>query len=223
MADMKKLTPTRIQSTIFSVREAAPLGLGIRLTACLLVGLATSSSLLACAADVRTDGASDSGSSGSGGASPGGASSGSAGSGGAVSMWPKRVTIVTPAHEIPSDGVKLADGAIVAGGGDLKLWQAYVLSLRSPTQGSLCVKGEFAALRDIPTELDTCPGALAGTWSPVAYLSAASQHTSEESYVIGLGLLVWNKEHTALFRLRVVGDSFDKGAATATFDYEPAP
>jgi hypothetical protein len=138
--------------------------------------------------------------------------------------WPKRVTLATPAVATQSDGVQLADGAIVADGGDLNLYQAMVLSLASPTPGSLCEKGEFTALSDIPVEVDTCPAALSGTWEQRTYLSAASLHTSEESYVIGLGLLVWDEEHTALYRLRVVGDSYDgQGVSTATFDYEPVP
>jgi hypothetical protein len=137
---------------------------------------------------------------------------------------PKRVTLVTQLAAAQSDGVHLADGAIVAGGGDLNLYQAMVLSLSSPTPDSLCDKGEFTALSDIPTEVDTCPAAPSGTWGQRAYLSGASLHTSEESYVIGLGLLVWNKEHTELYRLRIAGDSYDaQGVSTATFDYEPVP
>lgn len=138
--------------------------------------------------------------------------------------WPKRVTLETPGVATESDGVRLADGAIVADGGDLNLFQAMVLSLGSPTEGSVCAKGTFTALSDIPAEVDDCPAALSGTWEQRAYLSAASVHTSEESYVIGLGLLVRDEEHTALYRLRVAGDSYDaQGVSTATFDYEPVP
>lgn len=137
---------------------------------------------------------------------------------------PKRVTLVTRAAGNESDGMQLADGAIVAGDGDLNLYQAMVLSLGSPTPGSLCEKGTFSALSDIPTDVDTCPAALSGTWGQRAYLGAAIVHTSEESDAIGLGLLVWNEEHTALYRLRVAGDSYDaQGVSTATFDYEPVP
>ena len=68
------------------------------------------------------------------------------------------------------------------------------------------------------------PTAPSGTREQFAYLSATSLHTTEESYVIGLGLLLWNREHTTLYRLRVVGDSYDaQGMSTATFDYEPVP
>ena len=140
------------------------------------------------------------------------------------SAGPKRVTLVTQAVATESDGFQLEDGAIVADDGDLSLYQAMVLSLASPTPGSLCAKGKFAALSDIPAEVDTCPAALSGTWEQRAYLGSATLHTSEESTVIGLGLLVWNEEHTALYRLRVVGDSYDaQGVSTATFDYEPVP
>ncbi|MEO5728937.1 MAG: hypothetical protein ABI134_24650, partial [Byssovorax sp.] len=66
---MKKLTATRIQTTVFSVREGKPPGLGMRLTPGLLVALATSSLLVACGsdvADVRTDEPSHSTSTGAG-------------------------------------------------------------------------------------------------------------------------------------------------------------
>jgi len=138
--------------------------------------------------------------------------------------WPMRVTLVTQLAANQSEGVQLADGAILAGDGDLSLDQAMVLSLSSPAPDSLCEKGTFTALSDIPTELDTCPAAASGTWGQRVYLSAAAPHTSEESNVIGLGVLVRNEEHTALYRLRVVGDSYDdQGVSTATIAYEPAP
>ncbi|WP_438003321.1 hypothetical protein WME89_31055 [Sorangium sp. So ce321] len=140
------------------------------------------------------------------------------------STGPRRVTLVTPSAATESDGVRLADGAIVAGGGDLSLYQAMVLSLSSPTPGSLCAKGIFSALGDVPTEVDTCPAGLTGSWEQRTYLSGATTHTTEQSSVIGLGLLVWNADHTALYRLRVIGDSYDgQGVSTATFDVEPVP
>lgn len=138
--------------------------------------------------------------------------------------WPKRVTLATQVAATESDGVRLEGGAVVADDGDLSLYQAMVLSLGSPSPGSVCAKGTFTVLGDIPAEVDTCPAALSGTWEQRAYLSAATVHPSEESTVIGLGLLVWDEEHTALYRLRVVGDSYDaQGVSTATFDYEPVP
>ena len=137
--------------------------------------------------------------------------------------WPKRVTITTQGA-MGGDGVRLADGAIVAGGGDLRLYQAMVLSLRTPAADSLCEKGTFASLEEIPTAIDACPEAYGGAWGQHAYLSASTTHTSEESYVIGLGLLVRDEDHTVVYRLRIVGDSYDiQGRSTATFDYEPVP
>jgi hypothetical protein len=138
--------------------------------------------------------------------------------------WPKRVTLVTKLATNESGGVRLADGALVEGGRDLSLDLGRVLSLSSPTSASLCEKGKFDALEDIPTTVDTCPASLSGTWEQRTYLSAASLHTNEESSVVGLGLLMRNEEHTALYRLRIVGDSYDaSGVSTATFDYEPVP
>ena len=150
---------------------------------------------------------------------------GSAGTSGSTEpAWPKRVTLVTQLGATQSNGVQLEEGDIIAGEGDLKLDQAMVLSIATPTPESLCEKGTFAALGDIPTAVDACPAAPTGTWEKRVYLSAASLHTSEESTVIGLGLLVRNEDHTALYRLRVVGDSYDaEGMSTATFDYEPVP
>ncbi len=138
--------------------------------------------------------------------------------------WPKRVTLVTTIAATETGGVQLADGAIVAGEGDLSLYQSKVLSIRSLTADSVCEKGTYAALGDVPTDIDACPAALSGTWENFAYLSATTLHTTEESYVIGLGLLLWNKEHMVLYRVRVVGDSYDaQGMSTATLDYEPVP
>ncbi|APR88406.1 hypothetical protein A7982_13755 [Minicystis rosea] len=138
--------------------------------------------------------------------------------------WPKRVTIVTESAAQEGDGVRLADGVIVAGGGDLRLYQAMVLSLSSPTPDSLCEKGTFASLAEIPTATNACPKAYASAWGQRVYLSGSTVHTSEESYVIGLGLLVRDEDHAAVYRLRVVGDSYDmEGRSTATFDYEPVP
>lgn len=137
--------------------------------------------------------------------------------------WPKRVTLVTKLATDESGSVRLADGALVEDGGDLSLDVGRVLSLSSPTSDSLCAKGTFDALEDIPTTVDTCPASLSGTWEQRTYLSAASLHTDEESSVVGLGLLVWSEDHTALYRLRVAGDSYAAGVSTATFDYEPVP
>jgi len=140
------------------------------------------------------------------------------------SVWPQRVTLVTTGAGVGSDSVQFADAAIIAGDGDLRLHQAMVLSIRSPTPESVCEKGKFAALDDIPTDLDACPAALSGTWGTAAYLDAATLHTSDESYAAGLGFLVRDRDHTALYRLRVVGDSYDaQGRSTVTFDYEPVP
>ncbi|WP_437289822.1 hypothetical protein [Sorangium sp. So ce406] len=115
--------------------------------------------------------------------------------------------------------VRLADGT-VSDAGDLGVQWAMVISLRSAAAESICERGtSFAALADIPTDVAGC-----SSWSPIAYLSATTIHESDESYRIGLGLLVWDAERAALYRLRVLGDSYDATAgATATFEYEPVP
>jgi len=139
------------------------------------------------------------------------------------SEWPRRVTLVTNHSEEGTPALKLAEGTLLAEGGDIHLALAYVLSLRG-SPDSVCEKGTFDALGDVPTDLDTCPAASSGTWGPSAYLDASWLHTQEESNVIGLGLLVWDEAHTTVYRLRVLGDSYDEqGQATVTFDYEPVP
>jgi len=52
--------------------------------------------------------------------------------------WPKRVTLVTELGASQRGGVWLADGATVTGDGDLNLDQGKVLSIATPTPGSLC-------------------------------------------------------------------------------------
>jgi hypothetical protein len=212
---MKTLLDPRSQTTLSSARAIRPAGPEIRLSPRLLVALAASSLLAACGpevGDVRTDGGPDS-------------SSTSAGSTGTMGPeWPKRITLVAPPAGNQGDGVQLADGVLVAGKGDLSLSQAMVLSIASPAPDSICEKGVFASLSDIPTEVDACPASLTGAWHQRAYLSASTVHTNEESTAIGLGLLLRNKEHTALYRVRVIGDSYGVGGPpTATLDYEPVP
>jgi hypothetical protein len=184
-------------------------------TSRLLIAVAISSLLAACGSvDVDTDGA-------SAGSSTGATST----STGPMSLtWPKRIVLKTKEIGTPSDGVLFADGTTVMGDGDLTLYSSKMLSISSPTAESVCEKGKFDALGDVPTDVGGCPAALSGTWEKFAYLSATTTHTTEESYVIGLGLLLWNADHTVMYRARVVGDSYDTaGQATATLDYEPAP
>ncbi|WP_433931434.1 hypothetical protein AB3662_44520 [Sorangium cellulosum] len=134
-------------------------------------------------------------------------------------MWPKTVTLTVQELGNVGEHVRLSDGA-VSDAGDLGVQSSRVIALRSPAGESICEMGtSFAALADIPTDAAGC-----ATWAPVAYLSASSIHESDESYRIGLGLLVWDADRAALYRLRVLGDSYDVSAgSTATFEYEPVP
>ena len=133
-------------------------------------------------------------------------------------MWPRRVTLTAPGVGM-GDFIRLSDG-VIADDGDLGVQQAMVISLRSATPESFCEKGtSFVSLAAIPIDVASCTD-----WGPVAYLSGTSIHASDESYRIGLGLLVRDAQHAALYRLRVVGDSYEAtGVATATFEYEPVP
>ncbi|KYF63433.1 hypothetical protein BE11_10205 [Sorangium cellulosum] len=131
--------------------------------------------------------------------------------------WPKTVTLAVQSIGEAGEHVRLSDGT-VSDAGDLGAHMSRLTYLRSPVEGSLCEMGaSFARLADIPTDVAAC-----SEWASLAYLSALSIHESSESYRIGLGLLVWDAEHTALYRLRVLGDSYDVAAgSTATFEYEP--
>ncbi|WP_437779297.1 hypothetical protein [Sorangium sp. So ce1097] len=131
-------------------------------------------------------------------------------------VWPKTVTLAVQGIGEAGEHVRLSDGT-VSDAGDLGVQLSRLVALRSAAADSICEMGmSYAALADIPIDVAGC------SWSPVAYLSATSIHESDESYRIGLGLLVWDAERATLYRLRVLGDSYDvTGASTATFEYEP--
>lgn len=140
--------------------------------------------------------------------------------------WPRRVTLETPGLVEPSPAIRLADGSLDAEAGDLRLHQTMILSLRSPTAETVCNKGTFASLADIPTSEDGCPGdPLSPVWHDFADLGGATIHTPEESSSIGLGLLIRDAGLTTLYRVRILGDSYsaETGVSTVTFDYEPVP
>lgn len=131
--------------------------------------------------------------------------------------WPKTVTLAVQNIGEAGEHVRLSDGT-VSDAGDLGAHMSRSTYLRSPVEGSVCEVGaSFARLADIPTDVAAC-----SEWASLAHLSALTIHESDESYRIGLGLLVWDAEHGALYRLRVLGDSYDVTAgSTATFEYEP--
>jgi hypothetical protein len=132
-------------------------------------------------------------------------------------VWPRTVTLTS--RDIGAgDHVRLSDGT-VSNDGDLGVQSSRVISLRSAVAESICERGtSFAALADIPTDVAGC-----SSWTSIAYLSATTIHESDESYRIGLGLLVRDAEHAALYRLRLLGDSYGVTVgSTATFEYEPA-
>ncbi|WP_438025609.1 hypothetical protein [Sorangium sp. So ce233] len=131
--------------------------------------------------------------------------------------WPKTVTLAVQNIGEAGEHVRLSDGT-VSDAGDLGAHMSRSTYLQSPVEGSVCELGtSFAKLADIPTDVAAC-----SRWASRAYLSALSIHESNESYRIGIGLLVWDAERAALYRLRVLGDSYDVIAgSTATFEYEP--
>jgi hypothetical protein len=137
--------------------------------------------------------------------------------------WPKRVALHATGP-LGGDGVRFADGVVVREVGDFYLVQTMVLSLGSPTEASVCEKGRYDVLTEVPTDVATCPASLSGGWGMRIYLSGSAVHTVEESYVIGLSALVRDASHQALYRLRILGDAYDdEGLSTALFEYEPIP
>ncbi|WP_437297201.1 hypothetical protein [Sorangium sp. So ce426] len=133
-----------------------------------------------------------------------------------IGVWPKTVTLAVQNMGEVGEQVRLSDGA-VSDAGDLGVEFTRFVRLRSPVDGSVCTVGEsFAKLADVPTDATAC-----SEWWPFVNLSHISTHENDESYRIGLGLLVWDAEHAALYRLRVLGDSYNAAGSTATFEYEP--
>ena len=140
------------------------------------------------------------------------------------SEWPRQVRLQTPGVAEDSAFVVLATGEQVAESGDLNLYQGRVLSLSSPVDASVCAKGVYDSLGDIPTDPEVCPGDVEGAWRRFAYLDSARIHTEAESYTIGLGLLVRDVGHTSVYRLRILGDSYSaEGISTVFFEYAPVP
>jgi hypothetical protein len=140
------------------------------------------------------------------------------------SAWPKQIRLQTPEVGTESDFLVLATGEQDSTAGDLNLYQGRVLSLSSSVDASVCAKGVYEQLDDIPTDTESCPADVEGAWRRFAYLDSARIHTEAESYTIGLGLLVRDVEHTAVYRLRVLGDSYSaEGISTVFFDYAPVP
>lgn len=138
--------------------------------------------------------------------------------------WPKQIRLQTPEVGTDSPFLVLATGEQDVAAGDLNLYQGRVLSLTSPLDASVCVKGVFDQLSDIPTDPESCPADAEGAWRRFAYLDSSRTHTEAESTAIGLGLLVRDVDRTALYRLRVLGDSYSaEGISTVLFDYAPVP
>ena len=143
------------------------------------------------------------------------------GGGASASVWPKRVVLRADPGDSDSDGLRLENGSTVAGDGDLRLGVGYVMSLRSSRPAAVCDKGVYATLAEVPTDTDSCPGDSTGAWMGFVYLSATTNHTTEEATSAGLGFLVRAAEADVLYRGWVVGDAYGASGASVTFDYEP--
>lgn len=156
--------------------------------------------------------------------SGGGSTNAAEGPDASTAIEPFRIVLshTLDAEERLESGVRFSDGSLLGpDDADLFMNQARVISLASKGAESLCEKGVFDSIDDIPTTVDECPANTSGAWNARIYLSASTNHTTSESNRIGVGLLAWNTNHTALYKLLVVGDSYDfEGVSTVTFDYE---
>lgn len=139
-----------------------------------------------------------------------------------ASGWPRRITLQGNIAD-PTDQLRLADGAVVPAGGDLRLVLGRIIALWSPTKDGVCQKGGYPSLEAIPADTGSCPSSLSMGWEAGAQVSATFQHTAEESTSLGTSMLVRDAGKTALYRLRILSDSYDKMTfiGTITFDYQP--
>ncbi len=142
---------------------------------------------------------------------------------GAETEWTRQVELTFSHSDKSRSSLRLDDGLIGEAQGDLELNQSRSLLLSSLSTKTLCVKGTFAFLDEIPLTTDTCPADLSGTWATHAFLTTAFQHTTQQSQVAGLGLLVQPPRQDTVYRLRVIGDAYDieSGRSSVTFEYAP--
>tara|TARA_R110002096_G_scaffold16898_9_gene57953 strand:+ start:76057 stop:76623 length:567 start_codon:yes stop_codon:yes gene_type:complete len=152
----------------------------------------------------------------------GGSASESPDAGGLLRCEPARVVLTHTFEDPSASGVRFSDATLTGPeDADIFMNQAQVLSLGMFSGNSLCEKGIFESIEDIPLNLDDCPASGSGEWTPRVYLSASTIHATPESERIGLGILAWNADRTALYKLLVVGDSYNtQGVSTVSFDYE---
>jgi hypothetical protein len=128
------------------------------------------------------------------------------------------------------NGLDLATLSVIADGYDnpavdFFMQQAMVVSLRGQHDDTFCGKGrDFQRLADIPLALDDCPASLSKGWERIAYLGGSSVHPASDSFAAGYGYLVRARDRVSLYRVLVLGDSYDSsGLASAVLDVELVP
>lgn len=101
---------------------------------------------------------------------------------------------------------------------DLGVAVAQVLSLGSirgePDAALLCERGTFASIEDIDGDQDACE------WTPRIYLAANTGDTAFLDELVGTGLLATDGDPSGLYRLWIVGGTFDANVFTLTLDLE---
>ena len=145
-----------------------------------------------------------------------------------LNVWPRRVVLSewVPAAgaDLAHDHLRLADGVVGTEAADLTVFAARSIGIDGGAAGTLCEKGVFASLAEVPVGATDCPLSTANAWERFALFGATSRHTTEQSTSVGTSLLARSAGGGPLYRLRIVGDSYEASfATTVTFDYEPVP
>ena len=142
--------------------------------------------------------------------------------------WPRRVVL---SQRLPATGgdyvydyLRLADGLVAGAPGDLNVFTARSIGFDGHSAMALCEKGPHASLASVPVDTADCPLSLDNAWHRFALFGETSPHTTEQSRSAGWSMLVRSGDGGPVYRLRIVGDSYDASVLTSvTFDYEPVP
>jgi hypothetical protein len=142
--------------------------------------------------------------------------------------WPRRVVLSQwlpdAGGDYAHDNLGLADGVVGATPADLDVFSARSIGLDGGGPATLCEKGTFAALADVPVDPTGCPGSPGNAWQRLALFGATSLHTTEQSASTGTSMLARSAGGGPTYRLRILGDSYQASVlTTVTFDYEPVP
>lgn len=124
---------------------------------------------------------------------------------------PRRATLRLDGFGAPSEGVRLSDGASVAGG-DLFLVQSRLVGLAAGAAVTVCEVGVHATLDEVPADFAQCASPPS---SGVTFYGGGIGELTPA----GSSMLVLTEN--ARYRLRVVSSGGDAGVLTLTLEYAP--